>query len=267
MLNLQDMVANEIRNGYGNLIAQAKVCQDIILLAIAEGNLNHNITVKGGVVMQYRTCNIRRSTQDLDIDFLHYPLTGESIDLFVEKLNCIDGLNIKRIGKIEELKQQDYKGKRLVVEITDVFGFALSIKIDLGVHNKLDILQEDFFFDMGFAEGVVKLLVNSNEQIFAEKIRSLLRFGFLSTRFKDIFDLYYLREHVNQEKLKHCLDLYVCSDINMREKSIEDISKRVGQVFSNKSYLKRLSTSDKNWIQEDVSVVTSGIMQFLDGLS
>lgn len=56
--------------------------------------------------------NIRRATQDMDIDFIRYSLSDESVDSFVTKLNCIDGITITRVGRIEALSQQDYKGNR-----------------------------------------------------------------------------------------------------------------------------------------------------------
>lgn len=69
-MNLQEAVQVEIERGLSDLNARAKVCQDIVLKSIALGGQNRNITVKGGVVMRAKTGNIRRATQDLDIDFI-----------------------------------------------------------------------------------------------------------------------------------------------------------------------------------------------------
>lgn len=189
MINLDDLIEAEIANGYGDENARAKVCQDIILKAISDGSLSKNVTIKGGVVMRGKTNNIRRATQDIDIDFIRYSLDDNAIDRFIKKLNCIQGISILRVGSIEELKQQDYKGKRVFVEISDTFGNRIPSKIDLGVHTKLDIKQEEFCFDIAFDDDGASLLINSNEQMFTEKLRSLLRFGAVSTRYKDIFDI------------------------------------------------------------------------------
>ena len=111
-MNLNDLIEAEIENGYGDTNAQAKVCQDIILKAIASSSLSRNVTIKGGVVMRSKTGNIRRATQDLDMDFIRYSLADDSIELFVKKLDCLEGISIRRTGNIETLKQQDYHGKR-----------------------------------------------------------------------------------------------------------------------------------------------------------
>ena len=43
---------------------------------------------------------------------------------------------------------------------------------------------------------------NTYEQSFIEKLRSLLKFGANSRRYKDIFDMYYLRIVVSENKMK-----------------------------------------------------------------
>jgi hypothetical protein len=158
MYNLSEMLKIIRDLGYDDENAQAKLCQDIVLKAISESSFNRRMTIKGGVVMQSVTQNIRRATQDIDIDFIRHSLSDSSIDEFINKLNSIENLNIRRVGNIEELKQQDYHGKRVFVEITDDYGNIVESKIDLGVHSNLEIKQEDYCFDIAFSEDSVPFL-------------------------------------------------------------------------------------------------------------
>ena len=151
-MDLNELIKLEISNGYGDANAQAKVCQDIILKAIATSSLSRNITIKGGVVMRSKTRNIRRATQDLDIDFIRLSLSNEAIDTFISKLNCLDGITLKRYGEIEELKQQDYKGKRVFIQLQDDAGNMIVNKLDIGVHTHLNLEQEEYCFDIAFDE-------------------------------------------------------------------------------------------------------------------
>ena len=48
-------------------LASARVCQDIVLMAIASGPLNRNVTIKGGVVMRSITNNNRRAKKGGEI--------------------------------------------------------------------------------------------------------------------------------------------------------------------------------------------------------
>lgn len=150
MINVQKMIENESKRGYKGDKAVAKVCQDIVLKALASGTLKRNVTIKGGVVMRSKTNNIRRATQDIDIDFIKYSLSDKSIDDFISKLNCLEGLKITRVGKIEELKQQDYSGKQIFVLIEDMYGNKIRSKIDLGIHNRFELEQEEYCFDISY---------------------------------------------------------------------------------------------------------------------
>ena len=101
MDNLHEMIGVVRGLGYsGEADIRARVCQDLVLEAISKSTLSRNVTIKGGVVMRSVTGNIRRATQDMDIDFIRYSLADESIDRFVDTLNCIDGISFKRVGAI-----------------------------------------------------------------------------------------------------------------------------------------------------------------------
>lgn len=118
-MNLLDEVDKIKKDGYSEANAEAKLCQDIIIKAISQSSLNRNVTIKGGVVMRSLSKNARRATQDLDLGFIRFSISEESIGIFIEKLNCIDGIQLRMSAPIEELKHQDYKGKRIHMEISD----------------------------------------------------------------------------------------------------------------------------------------------------
>ena len=262
-MNIQEMIEEIEKLGYSPQDARARVCQDIVLKAIASSNLSRNVTIKGGVVMRSITRNIRRATQDMDIDFIRYSLSDEAIDSFVGEINSIDGITIERIGKIMELNQQDYHGKSMKVLIRDEEGTVIESKIDLGVHKRLEIEQEEYCFDIAHDDEGASLLINSREQMFTEKLRSLLKFGTFSTRYKDIYDMYYHCDKLDSEKLKICMDSYIFNDDGMCENSLSDILNRVDRVFKNQSYKQRVNSSDKRWIDEPIDEVFSKILSFL----
>ena len=266
MINIFEST-NEIKEeGYNELNAQAKLCQDIILDALSKSELSRNVTIKGGVVMRSITGNIRRATQDMDIDFIRYSLEEKSIRSFIEKINTIEGIHISITGEIEELKQQDYHGKRAYIQITDTFGNMVNSKIDFGVHNKLQIEQEEYCFDIGFDNEGASLLINSKEQMLTEKLRSILKFGVFSTRYKDIFDICYLLEFADKDKLLRCFEIYIYDDDGMKENTIEDVVARVQRTFSDKRYITNLETSKKNWLDMSAKTALKNIVAFLKEL-
>ena len=62
-MNLRDMMESCRKEGLTQELASARVCQDIVLKAIAQGSLRNNVTIKGGVVMHSITHNNRRATR------------------------------------------------------------------------------------------------------------------------------------------------------------------------------------------------------------
>ena len=139
------MIKEYLNNKYDYEDAQARVCQDIILYKIARSPFINNVTIKGGVVMHNISKDRRRATRDIDLDFIRYSLDNESIKKFIRGLNKVnDGIQLEIIdGKIVELNQQDYKGKRLGLKLKDNFNNTLITKLDLGVHKNIDIKQDE----------------------------------------------------------------------------------------------------------------------------
>ena len=266
MIQIAEMIQKAKAEGYNEANAEAKVCQDIVLTLISQTSMNRNITVKGGVVMRSISHDARRATQDIDLDFIRYPLQDEAIRSFINKLNAVGMVSIQMTGAIEELNQQDYHGKRIHIAIRDAEGTLLSSKIDLGVHKHFDIEQEDFCFDVGIDDIGASLLINSKEQMLTEKLRSILKFGAFSTRYKDIFDIYYLLGLSDREKLQHCITTLIFADLGMRENTMDDIIRRVDSTFKNKRYLDRLNRSEKNWLGMNTQEVLSGIVNQLQSL-
>ena len=138
-------------------------------------------------------------------------------------------------------------------------------KLDIGVHNDLDIEQEEYCFEVAVDEKGVTMIINSKEQIFTEKLYSLLKRATLSTRYKDVFDMHYLSAYVDKERLLFCFDKYIYSNPK-RENSIEEIVKKLEQIFGNNRYFSRLQSSKKNWEGLELFVVINELMDFFNAL-
>lgn len=265
-MNLRDMTALYRKDGLTQELASARVCQDIVLKAIAQGTLHRNVTIKGGVVMRSITHNNRRATRDIDLDFIQYSLGDDAIRNFIQKLNCIPDIMLRIDGEIEELKHQDYHGKRIEVAISDKYGNVVKSKIDIGVHKHLEIEQEGYCFDVCMDDEGACLLKNTAEQSFVEKLRSLLIFGVNSRRYKDIYDMFYLKEMVHDAKLQEVIDFLIFRDNGMREKSMDDVCRRISAIFRNEQYISRISSSRQRWLDNDIHTITDGIISFLERL-
>lgn len=268
-MNIYEAVNKYIETGYSEDDAIPKVAQDIVLLKIGNSKYSKNITVKGGVVMHNISKDMRRATRDMDIDFIKYSLEDKSIRDFIKELNNIDdGVKIEITGKIESLHHQDYDGKRVYVQLTDENEYSISSKLDIGVHKYFNIEQDEYCFDFSIIDESISLLINSKEQIIVEKLKSLLKFGITSTRFKDIFDFYYLinNEDIDKDKLIKYIDILIFEDENMREHTTEDISKRLSSILNNTRFKSRINTANNNWLEVPIDEVIDCILNYFVGL-
>ncbi len=267
-MDLQTMQQAYVAEGYDELSAAAKTCQDVILMNIAASSLREHVTIKGGVVMHHISHDRRRATQDIDFDFIRYSLSEESIRQFIAKISN-EKFHVEITGRIDDLQHQDYHGKRVYVIISDQQHHQIRTKIDIGVHKQLDIAQEEYCFDLAYLDEGPTLLINSKEQMFTEKLRSLLRIGRFSTRYKDIFDLYFLCNVVgmDSDKLRDCIRTLILADDSMREENFADICRRMDQTLKSREFLRGFKKARKNWLDVSGEVAIMTVLGYLESLA
>lgn len=216
--------------------------------------------------MQKLSNDARRITQDIDFDFIHYPISNDGINSFIRQINCFDGLTISLKGKPVELNQESYNGKRIILNIIDQYDYSINSKVDIGVHNNFDLNQEECILDICFQADSIKLLINSREQIIVEKIKSLMRFKYKSTRYKDIYDICFLLKDSNKEKIKRYLSLVIFDDENSSINSVEQIIYVLTSIFCNSDFVHKLEISNKNWLDISSKQAMSEILQYFKNL-
>lgn len=265
-MKLEEYVRKYINEGYELNDARSKVAQDVVLTKICKSNFKNHITVKGGVVMHSISNSIRRATRDLDLDFIKYSLEDDSICEFIKKLNSLnDNIDIQIIGNITELSHQDYNGKRVNIKLIDEFNYTIDAKLDIGVHKLFELEQDDYYFNLNALGEGISLLINSPEQIFTEKLKSLLKLGFRSTRYKDLFDFYYLIDNnkLDENKLLKTFKIIIFDDESMREETIGNIISRLESIFNSRIYKSNLSNPKVNWLDISIDDAITKVLDYI----
>lgn len=269
-MNLRKAVKNYLDNHYEDGYAQTKVCLDIIFSKLANGKYRKSVTIKGGAMMQVITKDVRRGTKDLDIDVAHLSMSDESIISFINSFNDgKDNLKFEIIDGPIMLKHQDYRGKRVSIKITDSTGYYLYCKLDIGVQDDLDIQQDEIYVDLITMDEQVALFFNSKEQSFAEKLKSLLIYEAGSTRYKDIFDIYYIinsptfdidrfKKYVDKFIFSYAPEIYIFN--------YKDIYNSLSDTFSDNLYKIKLAQSAGNWLSIDPDKAFKAILDFFKKL-
>lgn len=264
-MNLDDIRQSYLDDGMNYDDATSRTAQEVVLKLISSSSFADRVTIKGGIVLQQLSQDTRRATQDIDFDFLRYSVADRSIKHFIDVLNSgSSDFSIAIVGKIKELKHQDYNGKRVHVQLHDKENNTIATKLDMGVHNELSFEQTSLCFDLSKLGQGVTLLANSREQIVAEKMKSLLRLGALSTRFKDVFDIYYF---INEGKLDRDVLLknfttLIFDDGSMHEQTISDVHTRLTKILRNRRFVTNLKNAKNNWLQLPVDGAIDEVLDY-----
>ena len=96
--------------------------------------------------------------------------------------------------------------------------------------------------------------------------KGLLRFGSASTRFKDVFDMYYLSKRIRKTVLRTYMKLYIYDDAKMRENDAAGVIRRLQRIFTNHRYMEQLADPVYAWIDESPSDVAVRLVDFLSGV-
>ena len=96
------------------------------------------------------------------------------------------------------------------------------------------------------------------------KLLSLGRMGALSTRYKDIYDIFYLinTNKLDKEKTKSILDL-LCSCSKRKPDSLLELQLSVESALHNKSFINDASRPIYKWIDNDISEIINTILFFI----
>lgn len=264
-MTIKELVNKYTDSGNGLNDSRNLAAQEIIIRKISASRLSEHVTLKGGIIMYNLTKNDRRVTQDLDFDLISYSIDEESINLFIKQLNKDnDGFDISIVGKIDELHQDDYRGVRVNIAIKDVENDKLRLKLDIGVHTYKAIPQNKMLFCFDSNSSGVSLNANPLEQVFAEKLLSLAKIGAVSTRYKDIYDFYYLIKQgvISLLYIQETLLLF----LNKRTKppiTISDFKKRIFRALNNQSFANRVIQSKSRWLEVDYDELKTTILDFV----
>ena len=82
-----------------------------------------------------------------------------------------------------------------------------------------------------------------------------------------IFDIYYHCDKINIESFLVCMESFVFSDAQMREKNMDDVYRRLSKIFQDKMYKNTVDKSDKRWLDDGIDIIFDKILYFIKSVS
>lgn len=136
------------------------------------------------------------------------------------------------------------------------------------MHKNFDIKQDEYCFNLEAINESATLVINSKEQIICEKLKSLLRFGIRTTRYKDIFDIYYLINNtdINKDELLKIIDTLIIKDTTTRENNIYDIINNLNIILNNNIFKRSLREARNNWLGISIEEVIDNVINYFKSM-
>lgn len=268
-MSLIDLVNSIREDGFKLNRAKVKACQEIFMMKLSCSTYRDSVLLKGGTIMYQLTKEQRRSTEDLDVDLMKISISDQNLITVFNNIGAIDvGLGIKFeviVDKITFLKHEAYEGKRLILLFSDLFKNTLTLKLDIGVHTQYLIEQDKMIFDITSSDEGIELLANPIEQMIVEKTSSFIKFGMLSTRMKDLFDVYYLTKNqsYSKRKLIDFIQLYFI-DAGQTQ-SLDSYIESMISLLNSDLFIGNLLKSD-NWTGIEIKTILKELVIFFNRL-
>ena len=264
-MSLIELVKLLRNDGFKQNRARVKVCQEVFMTKLALSTFKDSVLFKGGTIMYQLSKEIRRSTEDVDIDLIRLSITDKNLINVLNQIGIIDtgnGIIFTVLeDQIESLKHESYEGKRVLLLFKDEFHNTLRLKLDIGIHTEYHIKQDTILFDLVSSDEGIELLANPIEQMIVEKTSSFIRFGILSTRMKDLYDIYYLvsNHHYSIKLIIEIIETFYIKS-GQFQSSNQYVEKMV-ELLQGDVLVGNMSRSD-NWTGIDIHLVIQGLTSF-----
>jgi len=268
-MTLIDLVKLMRNDGFNQNRARVKVCQEVFMMKLSMSHYKESVLFKGGTIMYQLSKEIRRSTEDVDIDVIKLSITNQNLIDILNEIGSIDtgnGVTFTVIeNQISALKHESYEDKRVILLFKDQSDNALKLKLDKGIHTNYHIRQSSIVFDLVSSDDGIELLANPVEQMIVEKTSSFIVFGILSTRIKDLYDIFYLISNHEYSKIKV---IKIVEALFINTKQIKSLNQYVGmmnELLQSEMLVNNMARSD-NWTGSDLSSIISNLNNFFSSL-
>lgn len=182
-----------------------------LLERISLSSYQSNFILKGGFLIAAMVGLDSRATMDMDATIRGLPVNTEIITTMFEEICRIPvNDNITFLFKhIEEIrKDAEYTGFRVSLEALYP-PMAVPLKIDITTGDKITPKEIIYEFKLLLESRTIRVLAYNLETILAEKLETIIARGDLSTRLRDYYDIFIIRQlqwqNVNPDSLRDAL--------------------------------------------------------------
>ena len=187
-------------------------CLERLLDRIAVSRFRDYFVIKGGFLIASILGIGSRSTMDIDVTVKGFGVNYENIDSAFKEICNIDIADqlTFSFNRIEEIRENDdYLGLRVFVECR--YGkMNVPLTVDLTTGDAIIPREREYMYKCVFEDKKISVLAYPLENVFAEKLDTIISRGVTNTRTRDFYDVYTLyalkKKEMNFETLRIALE-------------------------------------------------------------
>lgn len=171
-----------------------------------------NFILKGGLLLSSIMGIDLRTTMDIDANITGMDFGQDEIAKMISEITKIDlHDNVTfELHAIEPIKEDSEYGGYSISLTTKFFNVRIPLHLDISTGDIITPSAVDYRYKTVFDEGTIDLLSYNYETIIAEKLQTVLKRNVLSSRMKDLYDLYffmkYKKDDLDREVFKHAVE-------------------------------------------------------------
>ncbi len=187
-------------------------CLERLLDRIAASRFRKHFVIKGGFLIASILGIGSRSTMDIDATVKDFSVSSENVDKVFKEICGIDIVDhlIFLFGRIEEIREKDdYLGLRVFIECH--YGkMKVPLTVDLTTGDTIISREVEYMYKCVFDDKAIPVLAYPLENVFAEKLDTIVSRGAANTRTRDFYDVYMLyvlkKDEINFKTLRIALE-------------------------------------------------------------
>lgn len=197
-----------------NRVSAQSILQNFMLERLLErisiSRHKDKFVLKGGMLIASLVGIESRTTMDMDVTVLGFPLSDESLHAALSEicLTQLDDDTTFTLDHIDAIRAEDEYGGYRAAIIAEYETIRTPLKFDITTGDVMTPGAVHHVFQSNFEDRTIEVWAYNIETILAEKVETILRRSVLNTRLRDFYDVYIIvkRREVNIVLFKAALN-------------------------------------------------------------
>ncbi|HEY5557438.1 nucleotidyl transferase AbiEii/AbiGii toxin family protein [Acetobacterium sp.] len=215
-------MAKEKEIGAGSLLQMFLF--ERILARLSHSKYRDKFVLKGGLLIASMIGVDQRTSMDMDTTVRGLPVNEELINKILEEILLLPSddeivFSLQGLKSIREKNQYEDYCATIFADYGKIHGV---LKVDITTKDAITPREVEYTYSYLFGDGEASIMVYPVETILAEKYETILKRNILSTRARDLYDLYMLYHLYNSRIEAKTLALAVENTAKIRN-SLDEI--------------------------------------------